>query len=210
MPSSTATCAAAKGGGTGAKATGGSDDASDCLAGGVAVAVPLSTVLCAAGKGSSVAPRLVEGRGRDIPGALLPGAVHDGAVDERPARHLVRGRHHPGGQPEGTVYVGRKSTHGLARFGNRVAYVDKPLRSRRPPCERRRVEQERCVIEYARWIIKDEQAGLRSEIRALRGKKLACHCMGFPCHAEIIAILTNEPADAMGALCRACEEGGGD
>ena len=26
-------------------------------------------------------------------------------------------------------------------------------------------------------------------IRALRGKKLACHCMGFPCYAEIIAIL---------------------
>ena len=41
--------------------------------------------------------------------------------------------------------------------------------------------------------------------RAVRGKKLACHCMGFPCHAEIIAILANEPADAMGALCRACE-----
>ena len=25
--------------------------------------------------------------------------------------------------------------------------------------------------------------------RAARTKKLACHCMGFPCYAEIIAIL---------------------
>ena len=124
-------------------------------------------------------------------------------------RHLVVGRPFPGAQPIGTVYVGLKSKYGRTRFGNRVASVEERLRFRRPPCERRRVEQERCVLEYANWIIKDEQAGLRSDIRALRGKKLACHCMGFPCHAEIIAILANEPADAMGALCRACEEGGG-
>ena len=46
-----------------AKAACSSDDASGCLARGEAVAVPLSTVFCAAGKGSSVGAKAADNSG---------------------------------------------------------------------------------------------------------------------------------------------------
>ena len=56
--------------------------------------------------------------------------------------------------------------------------------------------REEVIEKYRRYMIKRlrVEAALRSELRALRGKRLGCYCAPLPCHGDVLVALLGEAA----------------
>ena len=95
-------------------------------------------------------------------------------------RHLVSNLDDGELQPDGTVYVGRRSD---GQWGNRVS---------RPTAHTEPAHQV-AVDTYWRWLLEeiDGQRCVEAARRELRGKQLVCHCAPLPCHGHALAVVAN-------------------
>lgn len=79
-----------------------------------------------------------------------------------------------GGDPPGSVYVGRPS-----KWGNPFVIGDDG-------------DRDQVIAMYVAWLVDDDGAAhLRAAIPELRGKDLVCWCAPERCHADVLLELAN-------------------
>jgi hypothetical protein len=85
-------------------------------------------------------------------------------------------------RPDGVnvIYVGRPSP-----FGNPFSHEDGTL------AQFKVATRAEAIARFEDYLLASSE--LQALLPALRGKRLACWCAPYPCHAEVLALYANRP-----------------